>query len=229
MKSLFRKTSGHFAVSVLIAIFLVTGILCFALRSEIAAVAYPVVHRGNVLVKDGFLRIEGVGIKTASIGYVSGTAITIGAPGGPLPCVGLAAGAAEIGTTEGYIFSNDAADFTRFTWQLPDDWIDTGSAAELAFEFDVLEQRGGEDITIDVRFFEYGNTTAIYTDTITVVDTTPRGWATLDTNTLGSDADIGPGDTLIVEVTGTTDDMDFYLYGVRCKYRMGIQKVESES
>jgi len=234
MKSL-KNISGRIGIAVLIALFLTTGLLCYTFQSELFGQAsvshppqYPVVHRGNTLIKEGCLRVEGVGIETATIGYVSATAITIGSPGGPLACVGLAAGAAEIGTTEGFIYSDDGADFTRFTWQLPDDWIDTDTAGELTFQFDVLERRAGAGIQIDIRFFEYGNTTPIYTDTLTIADGTARGWVAMDTDTLGSDADVGPGDTFIIEITGQDDNMDFNLYGVRCHYRMGIEMVTTE-
>jgi len=236
MKSFLKDITGRIGVAVILTLFVAAVVLCFTFQDELFGQAsvshppqYPVVHRGNTLIKEGCLRVEGVGIKTATIGYVDATHITIGAPGGPLPCVGLAAGAAETGATEGFIYSDDGTDFTRFTWQMPDNWIDTDTDGELSFQFDMLERRAGAGINVDVRVFEYGNTTPIYTDTLTIADGTARGWVTWDTNTFGSDTDVGPGDTFVFEITGQDDNMDFNLYGVRCLYRLGIELVTDES
>jgi len=226
MKSLFRQIKTNPMTSLFVLITLL-GLIFFG-GQVVAQGPYPNLLRGNTLVSKGYVRVEGVGIQTASIGYVSATAIYVGAPAAPTACVGLTAGSAELGGTEGYVTVDDDEDFLRFTWQLPETFIDTGVAGELTFEFDIHEQ-AAEECNIDIRIFEYGNTAVIYTDTLTVANGAARAWVALDTDTLGSDADIGPGDSLLVEITSTTDNDDFNIYGVRCKYRFGLQKDADES
>lgn len=224
MKSLLEKIKTNPLTS-LSMLLLFLGLVFFG--GQVLGQAYPNLLRGNVLVKDGYIRVEGVGIQTAHIGYVGATEITIGAPGAPLVCVDLA-GVAEAGSTEGYASLDAEGDVLRFTWQLPETFIDTSVAGELTFEFDIKEE-AAEECNIDVRIFEYGDTTSIYTDTLTIADGTARAWVSLDTDTLGSDADVGPGDTFVVEVTATAGADNFYIYGVRCKYRVGLQKDTDES
>ena len=181
---------------------------------------------GNSLVQ-GKLGVPGYGQETMRISY--GNAVTemrIDAPGSPLVCVAIA-GTQEIGTTEGFINVDAAADFLRFTVQLPDTWIDNGVATNMEFEFDILGTGVGTE-TIDVRFFEYGNTTAIITDTIT--GPAARAWTNLDTLStgIGADADLGPGDVLLIEMTAVAGTDDFRIWGVRMKFATGLERVGEE-
>jgi hypothetical protein len=160
------------------------------------------------------------------ISYISATEIRVTNGSGNL-CVGLAAGADEIGSTEGYTQIDDAADFCRFSFPLPIDFVDTGTQADLIIQFDIAEQ-AAEECNIDVRLFEYGNTTAILTDTIAIADGAGRGWQSLVTNAtgIGNDADIDGDDVLMVEITSTADADDFNLYGCRLTYRVGVEATQ---
>lgn len=151
-----------------------------------------------------------------------------------LTCVGLAAGVAEIGSTEGYVEYDDAADFIRYAITLPDDFVDTGLQADLIITWDIHEQHAGggdTNVDIDVNIYEYdgsANTTALVTDTIDVADTVGRalnGLVTLSGG-IGDDAELQAGDVLIFELTGTADTDDFNLYGMKLSYRVGIQATE---
>lgn len=161
--------------------------------------------------------------KVVPVSYISATECRLGVGGDGNLCVGLTAGADEIGTTEGYVEVDDAADFLRFSIELPDDWVDTGTAADLQIEFDIHEQ-AAEECNVDVRLFEYGNTTPILTDAITLADSAARAFTALDTASsgIGADSDIDGDDLLFVEMTCTADTDDFFLYGVRLTYRVGI-------
>jgi hypothetical protein len=161
------------------------------------------------------------------ISYVGATQCRVGAPGSDNVCVGLTAGADEIGSTEGYAEVDDANDFLRFTIQLPDTFVDTGTAADLILAFDVNEA-AAEDCNIDVRIFEYGNTTPIITDTIIIADGAGRGFVGLTTLStgIGADADISGDDSLLVELTCNADTDDFLIYGARLTYRVGIQSTQ---
>jgi hypothetical protein len=160
------------------------------------------------------------------ISYISATEIRVTNGSGNL-CVGLAAGADEIGSTEGYTQIDDAADFCRFSFPLPVDFVDTGTQADLIIQFDIDEQ-AAEECNIDVRLFEYGNTTAILTDTIVIANGAGRGWQSLVTNAagIGNDADIDGDDVLMVEITSTADADDFNLYGCRLTYRVGVEATQ---
>ena len=194
--------------------------------SDIGAQVWQLL-RGNPLVQ-GKLGVQGYGQETMRISY--GTAVTeirIDAPGSPLVCVDLT-GTVEIGTTEGLVNVDVAADFLRFSVQLPDTWIDNGDAWDMEFEFDILGIGVGTE-TIDVRFFEYGNTTAIITDTLT--GPAARAWTNLDTLStgIGADADLGPGDVLLIEMTANTGTDDFRIWGVRMKFVPGLERVGNEA
>ena len=157
------------------------------------------------------------------ISYVSATEARIGGIGLGNLCVGLA-GVDEIGSTEGYVTLGEAADFLRFTAQLPPNFVDGGSAADLVLEFDLLEQDAAEG-NYDVRIFEYGNTTPIITDTIVVANGASRAWSglvTLSTG-IGADADIDADDLLLIEITATSDDDNVNVYGARLTYKVGVQ------
>ncbi|KKN73464.1 hypothetical protein LCGC14_0400390 [marine sediment metagenome] len=151
-------------------------------------------------------------------------------PGQGLLCVGLTSGAAEIGSTEGYVGSDTETDFIRFMITMPDDWVDTGTQADVILTFDIDEQ-AAEECNIDVRIFEYdgnANTTPIITDTIVAADDGTRAFKSLVTNSagIGNEADLGPGDVLIFELTGTAAADDYNIYGMKMVYRVGLQPTE---
>jgi len=197
--------------------------------SDIGAQVYEKFFRGNVLI-GGKLHVVGCGRETMRISHVSGVLVGIGIPGNTLTCVGLTAGVGETGAVEGFTIVDDAADFLRIEVQLPDDWVDNGVATNMEFEFDILEI-GAAQCDIDVRFFEYGNTTPILTDTIAITNGTARGWVNLVTNStgIGADADLDAGDTLVIEITANTNADDFRIYGIRMKYAVGLEMAVTEA
>jgi len=159
------------------------------------------------------------------------TATEVRVSGGQgLLCVGLTAGAAETGSTEGYVGIDDAADFLRFEIQVPDYFVDTGVQGDVIVQFDIDEQ-AAEECNIDVRIFEYDdatNTTAILTDTIVADNDGTRAWKSLVSNAagIGNESDLSAEDTLIFEITSATDADDFNLYGMRILWRVGIQATQ---
>jgi len=76
-----------------------------------------------------------------------------------------------------------------------------------------------------VNIYEFNNTTAIVTDTISIADGATAGWVDLVTNAtgIGADTDLDPGDTLVFVITSNAVGDDFRLYGVRMLYRMGLE------
>ena len=151
-------------------------------------------------------------------------------PGQGLLCAGLGAGAAEIGSTEGFLQSDDLADFIRFMITMPDDWVDTGTQADVILTFDIDEQ-AAEQVDIDFRMFEYdgaANTTPIITDTIVAADDGVRAFKALVTNSagIGNEADLKPGSVYIIELTGVADGDDYNIYGMKMVYRVGLQPSE---
>ena len=159
------------------------------------------------------------------------TEIRVGGGTGLL-CVGLEAGAAEIGTTEGYASVGDDEDFLRFSIALPDDFVDTGTAADLLIEFDVVET-AAEICNIGVRIFEYdgftANTTAIIDDALAVADDGTRtAMKKLVTGVagVGNAAELQAGDVLIFELTSVADADDFDIYGIKLSYRVGLTATE---
>ena len=158
------------------------------------------------------------------IGYIDATSIsTTGicrADG--LAQVGLAAGVAESFAVEGYTMSDTETDFIRFSISMPPLFVANGAATDLVLYFDIEEQ-AAEECNIDVRIFQYGDTTAEVTDTLTIADAAARGWVTLDTLSTGIGALFDADDVLMVEVTSTAGGDDFDLYGVRLKYNVGIE------
>lgn len=220
---MFKKLFSKIGLICILILFLGIGTLFI---SDIGAQVWQRLP-GNSLVQ-GKLGVPGYGQETMRISY--GTVVTeirIDAPGSPLVCVDIA-GTPEIGTTEGFVNVDVAADFLRFTVQLPDTWIDNGVATNMEFEFDILGIGGGDE-TIDVRFFEYGNTTAIITDTITAP--VPRAWTNLNTLStgIGAEADLGPGDVLLIEMTANGGTDDFRIWGVRMKFATGLERVGEEA
>jgi len=161
------------------------------------------------------------------IGSVSATAVTVGGGGSGNLCVGLTAGVEDIGTAEGYVDVDDAADFLRFSIPMPDTWIDTGTQADLVLAFDILEI-AAEEVNIDIRIFEKGNVSPILVDTLVVANGAGRAYVPLVTNAtgIGNDTDIDGDDTLLIELTSTADADDFRIYGVRLTYRVGLQATQ---
>jgi len=151
--------------------------------------------------------------------------------GEALTCVGLDGGAAEIGTTEGYVSIGDDADFLRFVMPIPCLWVDTAQTESLIVSFDIHEQ-AGEECNIDVRIFECGtNLSAIITDTLVITDGDARQWEPLVTYAAGIGAaaqtTLTADDSyLIIEITPTADTDDFYVYGARLLYQTGIQATQ---
>ena len=211
-----------------VALFLILcATMFFLFVPEARTVVYQEFFKGNILI-GGKVHVVGIGIETMRIsaGATSSSMIRIDSPGSPLLGVTLESGAAEIGTTIGYASVGDDEDFLRFTVQLPDNWLDLGNAADLEFEFYISEQ-GGTECNIDVRIFEFNNATPIVTDTIAITNGAAAGWVNLVTLStgIGADTDIGPGDTLMFEMTSTADADDWDIYGVRMKYSIGLEKV----
>ncbi len=164
-----------------------------------------------------------------SAGIVSASEMIV-YPGQGLLCVGLTAGAAEIGTTEGFVGSDTETDFIRFMITMPDDWVDTGTQADVILTFDIDEQ-ATEQVDIDFRMFEYdgaANTTAIITDTIVAADDGARAFKGLVTNSagIGNEADLKPGSVYIIELTGVAAGDDYDIYGMKMVYRVGLQPSE---
>ncbi len=164
-----------------------------------------------------------------SAGFSTATECIVGGGTG-LTCSGLNTGADEIGSTEGFVQVDDETDTTVFSFPLPDDFVDTGTQADLIITFDIAEQ-AGEECNIDVLFYEYdgaANTTAIITDTIVIADSAGRGLKPLVTNAagIGNEADLNGGDHIIVHITSTAAADDFNLYGFKLSYRVGLQPTE---
>lgn len=148
--------------------------------------------------------------------------------GEALACVGLDGGAAEIGTTEGYVSVGDDEDFLRFVIPIPCLWVDSGQTTSLVISFDVHE-KAGEECNIDVRIFEYGNTTEIVSDTLLIDDGDPRQWEPLVTlaTGFGAVATLTADDSyLVVEITSNADGDDFWIYGAKLLYQTGIQATQ---
>lgn len=179
---------------------------------------------GNVLFGGKIQIAHGYGQQDMKFSYVSATEIRVGSPATALLCVGLNGGAEEIGTTEGYVTVGDGADFFRFMVQVPETLILWGDAGDLIPYFDTVETAAGA--TIDVRIFEYGNTTAIITDTIVLTDGAARAWNTLNTlsSGIGADADIAAGEFLIFELTPNANTDDFNIYGFRWQFSKGLER-----
>ncbi len=199
-----------------------------AINPDLRAQVYEKFFKGNVLV-GGKIHVVGVGVETMRVAYSTALLISMDSPGTTLACVGLTAGVGETGAVEGYTVVDDAADIVRFSVQLPDNWLDNGLVGNMEFEFDALEILAG--CTINVLFYEYGNTTAIITDTIVIANAAARGWnnlVTLSTG-IGADADLDAGDVLIVTLSPATNADDFWLYGVRMKYAVGLERVLTEA
>ncbi len=167
-----------------------------------------------------------------SMGLTQATDIMVAAPGSPLQCTGLDAGVVETGAAEGLVAVGDAADILIFEFQLPDDFIDTGTQADLILTFDIAEQ-AAEDVDIDVRIFDYNNgthTTPIITDTIISTNGAGRTEEGLESNAagIGNQAEIDAEDVLVIELTqeGSDNNEDFNIYGIWITYRTGVEATQ---
>ena len=164
---------------------------------------------------------------TGGIAYVSATAISttgwVQAEG--LAQTGHTAGVVESFATEGYTEVDDAADLLLFTMPIPPLFVANGAAGDLVLELDINEQ-AAEECNIDVRIFEYGNTTPKVVDTILIADGAGRGWSVLITLSSGIGALFDADDILLIEVTCTADTDDFFIYGARLKYNVGIEATQ---
>lgn len=204
---------------------LIALVLAIAFSSDVIAKARVHFFPGNMICGSEF-RVKGTKTATMRMCYLSGTEIRIDAPGSPLLSQGLA-GTDELGGTEGVITLAESTDMVRYTVQLPDLYIkDQETAGELVFEWDIDEFAGDAGPTvITVAIYEYGETTAIITDTISIVKAVVRGWVTLASAStgIGDDDDIDAGDTLLITLTPVTNDDNFYLYGCRVTYATGIE------
>lgn len=154
---------------------------------------------------------------------MSATACSVGGGGSGLTCTGLA-GVDEAGATEGYVELAEAADILIFHLPVPETFDDAGAAADFDINLDLHEQEATNTVNVDIRIFQYGDTTPIVTDAFTIVSGTARGWTAMDTAStgFGDDAELDPDDELVIEVTVNTDDDDVRVYGARIKYRVGI-------
>ena len=165
--------------------------------------------------------------KVFPLSYVSATEIRVGNGGTGALCVGLA-GVDELGDTTGYVTVGEAADYLRFWLPTPHDWADTGTAADLELELYIHEQ-AGENVDIDVRIFEFNNTTPIVTDTLLITNGAGAAWCNLVTEStgFGDDSDIDGDDSgYYIEVTANTDNDDFNIYGARWRYRVALQATQ---
>lgn len=161
-----------------------------------------------------------------SQGVTSATEVIVGGGTG-LTCIGLAAGANEIGSTEGFVSVDDETDYVLFSIPLPDDFVNVGGVGDLIISFDVDEQ-AGEPVDVVVKIYEYdgdlGNTTAIVSDEIDMADDGTRKWVTFATLTtgIGGVTGLDQGDHLIIELSSVAAGDDFDLYGIRMIYRCGL-------
>jgi len=171
------------------------------------------------------LRYETFGI---SQGVTAASEVIVGNGGQGLICTSLDAGVNEAGATTGYATVGDDEDILIFWVPLPDTWVDTGTQTDLVLQFYISEQ-AAEECNMDVRIFEFNNTTPILSDTLLVANGAGAGWVNLVTNAtgIGNDADVDADDNgYIVEVTATADTDDFRIYGARWKYRVGLQATQ---
>ena len=163
---------------------------------------------------------------TGQFAYVSATEISVAGWGTDVVCEGLPAGTAidtdGAGTlTLGVVKSEAAADFIRWSCQVPTTFVDTGTATDLILEIEANETVSGATVACDV--YAYGGTTPIVEGNFSLTEADGKIWYTLN---LGADADIDADDILIIELVQAGADDDFDLYGYRLKYRVGIEATE---
>ncbi len=161
-----------------------------------------------------------------SAGVVTASEIMIDAPGAPYICTGLEAGIAETGAAEGKVTCADDADTILFSIQLPELMYDTDTITDLVLEFDIQEVDAGG--TVDVLVYQYGDTSAEITDTITIANAAARAWVGLTTlsSGIGGVGTIDQGDVFLVSLSPGDATSDFDLWGVRLTYRVGIDNTD---
>ena len=162
------------------------------------------------------------------IGYVSATAITVTGGATPLACTGLS-GVADAGSTEGYVtMDSSAADVMLFAVQMPQTAIITGAAGDLVLEFDVDESGTDTTMVLAVTIYDGDSTGAIASDSISIDTGTARGWVGLQTYSggLGALATVTVNDRFYIKVAPQDATDVCNIYGVRLKYRAGLEVTE---
>jgi hypothetical protein len=160
------------------------------------------------------------------------TVLFIDAPAKSYPCIGLS------GTPAGpfansYVTLDADADSVVFGMQVPSNAILTGDAADLQFLIDFASVDTTATVTFNVKIWQYGagyDTAALVSDTISVAtDTlTIRGWfglSSLSTG-IGAVSGVDVADRLVFEISPTSAWDSGTLYGVRLKYRAGLEATE---
>lgn len=163
---------------------------------------------------------------TASIGYLSATAINASAPVSSMVSAGLS-GVAESGFSEGYVQIEEVADSLVFSVQMPSNLNITGTEGDLILEFDVAQNDGLDTTTktMVVGIYGYGNDTqALVMDTVNLDAGVTRGLVGLTTNSagLGNTTGIVVGQPLTVELSPLAADDTILVYGVRLRYKAGL-------
>jgi hypothetical protein len=128
----------------------------------------------------------------------------------------------EIGSTEGFIVMNDSTDYIIFYMNLPETFYYDGTAADLTLGLDLSEgaAHAGTD-TWTVTYYEDGLETGAMISQNLSMNATARGW--VEDTAIGADASItGANKVLIIKVAPSTSNDDGRLYGMRLKYRPGI-------
>ena len=154
------------------------------------------------------------------ISYIGATEIRAGGIGQGNLCVGLSAGADEIGTAEGHSQLSDAADFLRFSFPVGALFYDGGLAADFTLALDLSEVGAGVQVDLEVRVFENTNLTPIWAGFIAITDNAAAGWSDLTMS--GTNTSLDKDDVLMVEVTAVADTDDCDVSGARLTYRPGI-------
>jgi len=165
------------------------------------------------------------------VSYVSATVMDIDQPGHGLVCTGLS-GSSQAYGTEGNVHIADTGDTMLFTIQLPETFVDVGSASDLIIEFDINEQIIGDSMDLRVHIYDYGDTVPDISDTVQLdsdAEIATREWAGLQTlsDGIGADTCVAADNVLTIALFPETDSGDSgYIYGIRLKYRVGIEVTE---
>lgn len=133
------------------------------------------------------------------------------------------AGVMEIGSAEGYVHFDDAADYILFYLPLPETFYYGGSLADLVLGLDLSNTGSTVDgtRTIQVNMYEDGSETGLMLSDELSSSRTARTW--VDFTGFGNDVSItGVNETLIVKINTETDNDDARLYGARLTYLTGL-------
>lgn len=164
------------------------------------------------------------------VGYVSATGMTITAPAIPLASVGLS-GTPDAGSVEGSL-SLGVSDSMAFCVPIPQTMAITGTAGDLMLFFDGVKPAAvpATDTcsVLRVQIYDGDSTTAIVTDLVTFDSGASRAHVGLTAYAggLGALASITSNDRLYVVVTPVDVDDTATVYGVRLKYRAGMEVTE---